>query len=79
VEVPDQDGDGLTVWTEECLSASDPEVDDTDGGGTPDGAELFALTDPIDPADDGPLADSDGDGVTDFVEVTVLGTDPFVP
>jgi MYXO-CTERM domain-containing protein len=38
---------------------TDPNVADTDGGGTDDGDELDAGTDPLDPSDDIPVVDDD--------------------
>ncbi len=50
----DGDGDELTAAAEQCIVGTDPQVWDTDGGGTNDRQELFDLTDPLDPADDIP-------------------------
>ncbi len=48
----DPDRDGLSIAAEVCIAGTDPARFDTDGGGTADGAELLALTDPLDPSDD---------------------------
>jgi hypothetical protein len=54
----DLDDDGL-LDAAEALFGTDPLVADTDGGGVPDGEELFIdATDPLDPSDDGGAADA---------------------
>jgi len=61
----DSDDDGLDD-DEEALAGYDPYALDTDGGGTPDGAEVFWGTDPLDPDDDDEIGvDTDGDGIPD--------------
>ena len=61
------------------IVGSDPSNPDTDGGGIPDGEEVFDYgTNPLDGADDATAVDSDSDGLTDAVEAT-LGTDPQNP
>lgn len=72
----DLDGDGLPESVERLVTATDPGAADSDLGGTPDGEELFALTDPNDGSDDAPPPDTDGDGLTDFEERRHHGTDP---
>ncbi|MCB9698613.1 MAG: VCBS repeat-containing protein [Alphaproteobacteria bacterium] len=50
----DHDRDGLTEATEVCITGTDPDLTDTDHGGTSDGDEVRALTDPADGGDDLP-------------------------
>ena len=73
----DSDGDGVSN-DDEAASGTDPYLYDTDGGGVPDGVELWLrLSDPLDPHDDFQSTDSDRDGITDADESNVWGTDPF--
>ena len=72
----DSDNDGLFDSEEDknknCMrdsGESDPAVEDTDGGGAPDGWEAKAQYDPLNPDDD----DKDQDFVTDNVD-NCLGT-----
>ncbi len=46
----DADKDGLSNWTEEHRTKTNPRKFDTDGDGFGDGAEVLAGTDPLDPA-----------------------------
>jgi Bacterial TSP3 repeat/Right handed beta helix region len=46
----DPDRDGLTSWTEQRKTRTNPYMFDTDGDGFGDGAEVLAGTDPLDPA-----------------------------
>ncbi len=49
---PDRDGDGLTNDDEINLHGTNPNNDDTDSGGVPDGEELARGSNPLDPGDD---------------------------
>jgi hypothetical protein len=75
----DTDLDGLFEDVEECITGTDPNLWDTDGGGTSDGDEVLMLTDPFDPSDDLMPADTDGDGLSDAAETWWYGTDPLDP
>ena len=57
----------MTDCEEITVHGTDPNNEDTDGGGVNDGVEvLINGTDPLDPADDsGTCPDADGDGFTD--------------
>jgi mono/diheme cytochrome c family protein len=48
----DLDGDGLLALDEVQVHGTDPDLADSDGGGTDDGIELAGGTDPADSADD---------------------------
>jgi len=64
----DHDGDGLSLTTETCLTGTDTEVSDHDGGGVSDGGEVFWGSDPHDALDEAVVVDSDGDGLDDHGE-----------
>lgn len=66
----DEDGDGLTDYSEACEIGTDPCNYDTDGDGLSDREELEIGTDPLNP-------DTDGDGVLDGSDPAPL--DPCVP
>jgi hypothetical protein len=51
----DRDGDGLTAIDEVTLYGTNPNLFDSDNGGTDDGDEIAAGTDPTDPSDDNPV------------------------
>lgn len=74
--VNDNDGDGLD-YEDEQTAGTDPNNPDTDGGGTPDGAEIINGTNPLDPSDDN-SNDRDHDGLSDSAE-EFYGTDPNDP
>ena len=69
----DSDGDGLLDSTEHELG-SDPNVEDTDGDGVPDGSEVGEDGGPLDTDGDGVLnvldPDDDGDGIDTQIEGT---------
>lgn len=72
----DGDGDFAVDGREICTMGTDPAVADTDGGGSVDGEEVLAGTDPLDPADDLPPVDTDGDGLSDTSELYIHNTNP---
>ncbi|MEQ1570601.1 MAG: hypothetical protein ABMA64_33535, partial [Myxococcota bacterium] len=74
----DADADGLSDLLEFWLG-TDPGDPDTDGGGSPDGEEWDAFTDPLDGSDDlaDPWGDDDGDGLDNATE-TWWGSDPLL-
>ncbi len=73
----DTDGDGLPDIDEVELGTA-IDLADSDGGGTPDGYELWYGLDPLDPSDDGQApVDTDGDGLSDADEA-LLGTAPDI-
>jgi MYXO-CTERM domain-containing protein len=63
----DSDRDGLSDYEEVYDHGTDPNDNDTDGGGTSDGAEVVTGTDPLDPTDDHPELDEmvEGGGYLD--------------
>ena len=74
----DTDEDGATDIDELCIFGTDPEREDSDGGGRSDGSETNEDgTDPTDPTDDIGF-DWDDDGLTNEEEF-LLGTDPANP
>lgn len=74
----DPDRDGLVTWLE-IIYSLDPRNPDTDGGGTSDGIEVAALTDPEDGADDDKArVDDDNDGMPTVWE-TAYELDPNDP
>ncbi|NCG20426.1 MAG: hypothetical protein GWP91_15565, partial [Rhodobacterales bacterium] len=74
----DTDRDGLFDDVEECITSTDPNLWDTDGGGTSDGDETLMLTDPKATSTDDLLpADADADGLSDVAENWWYGTNPL--
>lgn len=75
----DPDNDGLASMDELSVHGTDPLDPDTDNDGVPDGAEVAASADPLDPGDGSPAmaADTDGDGLGDAREA-LLGTSPLL-
>ena len=74
----DTDSDGAPDIDELCVFGTDPELEDSDGGGRSDGSETGEDgTDPTDPTDDIGF-DWDDDGLTNEEEF-ILGTDPANP
>lgn len=72
---PDTDGDGVTDYTEFCITCTDPLVPDgdtdTDGDGLTNAEESIYGTNPDD-------LDSDNDNLGDYAEIMELDTDPLV-
>lgn len=93
-ESPDSDGDGLSDYEEIYIYGTNRYWYDTDHDGLPDGFEVRAGLNPLDPhshshfdpnnpnpADIGPLdpdGDEDGDGLSNWEEF-LYGTDPLNP
>ena len=74
----DTDSDGAVDVIELCQLGTDPESEDSDGGGRSDGSEINEdNTNPLDPTDD-IGNDYDNDGLTNEREA-VLGTNPADP
>ncbi len=71
---PDTDGDGVTDYTEFCITCTDvlvPDGDiDTDGDSLTNVEECTYGTNPDD-------KDSDNDNITDYDEIVTYGTDPL--
>ncbi|MHA1303352.1 MAG: NosD domain-containing protein [Candidatus Heimdallarchaeaceae archaeon] len=72
ITFPDTDGDGLDDYIEEMIVGTDPNDEDSDDDGMPDGWELFNGLNPISKDGDGDL---DDDGLNNVDEYT-NNTDP---